>query len=327
MSCSRSGRRSSSISPLWLKHFRFGPVEWLWRTPDLYEAPADAARRATEHEGRCALALLALARLRDAEPAPPTGSGGSIPMSAVRPRRQRGRDDPRLSGEPHPRSRSPRCAAAAATPPMSPRARPRARRCDPARRRPAAAQCGARGVRGARPTTPAARRLDGRIDPAAAARSDLSVAVPDTPWHLYDFDLASLTIAAQYRPDRRAGLQLRPAAGLARRRPDDFLRYLGRADLRFVREERHGGRRALRFEAGGPGLRDARRADLVRRRRAGTSSRRAGASPTTRISRLPAPADRCQRRRRAGLAKAADEPFRRLPGRAIKRGARHLGER
>ena len=20
------------ISPLWLRHFRFGPVEWLWRT-------------------------------------------------------------------------------------------------------------------------------------------------------------------------------------------------------------------------------------------------------------------------------------------------------
>jgi uncharacterized protein len=20
------------VSPLWLKHYRFGPVEWLWRT-------------------------------------------------------------------------------------------------------------------------------------------------------------------------------------------------------------------------------------------------------------------------------------------------------
>lgn len=34
--------------------------------------------------------------------------------------------------------------------------------------------------------------------------------------------------------------------------PAGLLRYLGRADLRFVREERRGGRRALRFEAGGP---------------------------------------------------------------------------
>jgi hypothetical protein len=32
----------------------------------------------------------------------------------------------------------------------------------------------------------------------------------------------------------------------------DPLRYMGRADLRFVRTERRNGRRALRFQAGGP---------------------------------------------------------------------------
>ena len=96
-----------------------------------------------------------------------------------------------------------------------------------------------------------ARRLDGRIELPSGPLT-LTLAVPDTPWHIYDFDLASLTITAQYRPNRRADLSfgmplIWPDGG-----PDRLIRYLGRADLRFVRAERHGGRRALRFEAGGP---------------------------------------------------------------------------
>lgn len=97
-----------------------------------------------------------------------------------------------------------------------------------------------------------ARRLDGHVTPPGAAPIDLGIAVPDTPWHLFDFDLASLTIAQQYRANPRAnfsfGLPLIWPDGA----PDTILRYLGRADLRFVRAERHNGRRALRFEAGGP---------------------------------------------------------------------------
>lgn len=95
----------------------------------------------------------------------------------------------------------------------------------------------------------AARRIDARIE-LPTGPIEAHVAVPDTPWHIYDFDLASLTIAAQYRPDRRANMSF----GLPLVWPDDapnFFRYLGRADLRFVRAERHGGRSALRFEAGG----------------------------------------------------------------------------
>ncbi|HYJ53740.1 MAG TPA: hypothetical protein VEW04_11270 [Allosphingosinicella sp.] len=101
---------------------------------------------------------------------------------------------------------------------------------------------------------PAARRLDARIA-LPSGPIEAHVAVPDTPWHLFDFDLASLTIAAQYRRDRRASMSF----GLPLVWPDDapnFFRYLGRAELRFVREERHGGRRALRFDAGGPAFGD-----------------------------------------------------------------------
>lgn len=99
----------------------------------------------------------------------------------------------------------------------------------------------------------AARRLDGHIEPPGGAPPlDLRLAVPDQPWHMFDFDLASLTIAQQYRRNPRAsfsfGLPLIWPPGA----PDNVFRYLGRADLRFVRAERHNGRRTLRFEAGGP---------------------------------------------------------------------------
>lgn len=97
---------------------------------------------------------------------------------------------------------------------------------------------------------PVSRRIEARIT-TPGGPLNLALAVPDAPWHIYDFDLASLTIAAQYRSDRRANLSF----GLPLIWPTDGanpLRYLGRADLRFVREEVHEGRQALRFEAEGP---------------------------------------------------------------------------
>lgn len=98
---------------------------------------------------------------------------------------------------------------------------------------------------------PAARRMEARIE-LPDSRLSGSLPIADEPWHLFDFDLASLTITAQWRADRRAdfsfGLALIwPPAG-----PSSWLRYLGRADARFVGEERRHGRRALRFEVGGP---------------------------------------------------------------------------
>jgi hypothetical protein len=98
---------------------------------------------------------------------------------------------------------------------------------------------------------PATRRLNAVVTlPPGTFRE--SVAVPDQPWHLYDYDLASLTITAQYRPDRRADFSFGLPLVLVGSDPAHFLSYLGRADARYVRTERHGGRRAYRFEMGGP---------------------------------------------------------------------------
>ena len=97
----------------------------------------------------------------------------------------------------------------------------------------------------------AARRVDAVIRLPTGELRD-SAAVPDQPWHLYDYDLASLTITAQYRPDRRADFSFGLPLILVGDDVGDFLTYLGRADARFVREEMHEGRRALRFEVGGP---------------------------------------------------------------------------
>lgn len=84
-----------------------------------------------------------------------------------------------------------------------------------------------------------------------------SVAVADRPWHLYDFDLASLTAAPPKAVLARRDFSFGVALIWLGDDPADFLRYLGRADARFVREETHGGRRALRYALGGPAFEGA----------------------------------------------------------------------
>ena len=122
-----------------------------------------------------------------------------------------------------------------------------------------------------------ARRLDGRIETPNGPLV-LTLAVPDTPRHIYDFDLASLTITAQYRPARRLDFSfgmplIRPDGG-----PEGLLRHLGRADLNFVGEESRDGGRALRFEAGGPAF--GGRGGPVSTPRRAISSPPSGAFPT-----------------------------------------------
>lgn len=101
---------------------------------------------------------------------------------------------------------------------------------------------------------PAAKRIDTRIAGDGGEQRQ-STAVPDEPWHLYDFDFASLTVTAQYRPDRRADFSFGlPLVVIGDEGPS--VTYLGRADARFVRAERRDGREALRFEVRGPALGD-----------------------------------------------------------------------
>jgi hypothetical protein len=79
-----------------------------------------------------------------------------------------------------------------------------------------------------------------------------AVGVPDRPWHLYDFDLASLSAAPPPALRARRDFTFGVALVWLGENPAEFLRYLGRADARFVREETYGGRRALRYALGGP---------------------------------------------------------------------------
>jgi len=99
---------------------------------------------------------------------------------------------------------------------------------------------------------PASHRLTAILRMPDGRLLNEELRVPERQWHLYDFDLASLTVTAQYRRDRRAGFGFGLPLILVGEGPGPSLRHLGRAELRFVRQETLGGRRALRFEAGGP---------------------------------------------------------------------------
>lgn len=96
---------------------------------------------------------------------------------------------------------------------------------------------------------------DGRIAARLTAPTGelrQTVAVPDRPWHLFDFDFASLSAAPPAEAKARRDFSFGAALIWLGEDPADFLRYLGRADARFVREERREGRRTLRYELGGP---------------------------------------------------------------------------
>lgn len=95
----------------------------------------------------------------------------------------------------------------------------------------------------------------GRLN-VEAALSDRSVRqqvrVEEPIYHLYDFDLATLSLQTMALEDPRSGF----AFGLPMiwTEPEDgrFLRNLGRAEATFVRAEDYHGTPALRFDVGGP---------------------------------------------------------------------------
>lgn len=90
------------------------------------------------------------------------------------------------------------------------------------------------------------------------------------PWHLYDYDLATLSAAFETRAGSRKAMSFHLAVVWPQ--GDRFVEWMGRADARFVRAETHLGRRTLRFEVSGPAFGmagggplwvDARRGHLV----------------------------------------------------------------
>ena len=103
---------------------------------------------------------------------------------------------------------------------------------------------------------PLDRRISVRIDPPGGKSMAGSLVVGHHPWHDYEFDLASLSAAIEALPNPRRGFSY----GLTTLAPDvpSLMRDLGRADFRFVRAERRGGTRVLRFEASGPAFADGK---------------------------------------------------------------------
>lgn len=94
-----------------------------------------------------------------------------------------------------------------------------------------------------------AKMIRANVDLPDFKASD-SVSVPDVPWHLFDFDLASLTVA--HRAADRSNFSFGVPLVLVRSDPGSFLQYLGRADAEFVAVEDHAGRPAVRYEVSGP---------------------------------------------------------------------------
>ncbi len=95
------------------------------------------------------------------------------------------------------------------------------------------------------------KRVSAEITPPEGATKSASVLIEDEPWHDYDFDFASLTVMTPHLAPR-ADLSF----GLTLIIPDpsreDFLIYLGRADLIYRQDEERGGRPARRYMVGGP---------------------------------------------------------------------------
>jgi hypothetical protein len=96
------------------------------------------------------------------------------------------------------------------------------------------------------------RRLTGRMD-LPGLQQAVEAPVETRPWHQYDYDLATLSVAFEARRGSRAPMTF----GLALfstdpAEPGKLLHWLGSATARFAAAERHLGRDTLRFEVAGP---------------------------------------------------------------------------
>ena len=96
-----------------------------------------------------------------------------------------------------------------------------------------------------------AKLITAKVQPPGQAADLKTLATPDVPWHVFDFDLASLTVVTPRLKDPKAGFSF--GAPLIWPKPEGWeFQNLGRADAVFEREETYAGRPALRFRVEGP---------------------------------------------------------------------------
>lgn len=92
----------------------------------------------------------------------------------------------------------------------------------------------------------------GRIDAVVHAANPplkLALMVPQRPWHLYDYDLGSLSVKLQADPGSHEDFSFGMALVWPAANPP--LTWMGEAKARFVATEQHLGRETLRFEVTG----------------------------------------------------------------------------
>lgn len=97
----------------------------------------------------------------------------------------------------------------------------------------------------------------GRLSAEAALADGMAnawVSVDEPVYHLYDFDLASLSVQTMALADPRAGFSFGLPVVRADGDADGLLEHLGRVEARFISEEDYRGTAALRFEVSGPAL-------------------------------------------------------------------------
>jgi hypothetical protein len=94
------------------------------------------------------------------------------------------------------------------------------------------------------------RLLDMRV---VLPEGELREQAPVTaPFHVFDFDLADLTVFAPGRAKQRQDFAVDLVLLWPPGKDGKKLLALGRAEFKFVREEKHGSHAALRYEVGGP---------------------------------------------------------------------------
>lgn len=99
---------------------------------------------------------------------------------------------------------------------------------------------------------PATKKISARIELEGREPLLASVAIEKEPWHLYDFDFASLTVMTPRMENPRAGFSFGLPLAIADPNRTEFLVYLGEAEATFRNEDERVGRPALKFSLGGP---------------------------------------------------------------------------